>query len=92
MADRQSFEMTQADLDQIVQACRSVPMIMLQCGTLRSPQQNANAAWAELGRRMGFDYLTVRPDDRGLRFFTAVPIAVAEPAAHEPWPKSHAVA
>jgi len=43
-----------------------------------SPQENANAAWRELGKRMGFDYLTVEPNGRGNRFFSAIPIAKTE--------------
>jgi hypothetical protein len=38
-----------------------------------SPQECANDAWAELGHRMGFDHMTVQPDARGDRFFTALP-------------------
>lgn len=39
-----------------------------------SPQENANQAWAELGRRMGFDPMTVQPvEGKNTRFFTAVP-------------------
>lgn len=68
---RQNFEMTEADLAGILEACKSVPMIMLQCGTPRSPQENANAAWQALGDRMGFDHMTVRPTGAGDRFFSA---------------------
>ena len=70
---RIEYEMTQADLDKILNACKPVPMIALQCGMPRSPQENANAAWGELGRRMGFDHMTVEPTGKGNRFFSAVP-------------------
>ncbi len=67
------YEMTQAQLDKILEACRSVPLIALQCGMPRSPQERANDAWEELGNEMGFDHMTVAPTGRGDRFFTATP-------------------
>lgn len=65
--------MTQADLDSILEARRPVPMIMLQCGGGRSPQERANDAWKALGEKMGFDHMTVQPTGQGDRFFSAVP-------------------
>lgn len=73
MYPRTNYEMTEADLEKILDACKPVPMIMLQCGPGRSQQERANDAWAELGGRMGFDHMTVLPTGRGDRFFTAVP-------------------
>lgn len=69
------YEMTQADLDAILAACRPTPVMFLSGGTPMggSPQENANAAWRALGEHMGFDYMTVRPSSKGDRFFTAVP-------------------
>ena len=76
---RANYEMTQADLDKILDACSPQPMIMLQIpGLNRSPQERANDAWAELGSRMGFDHMTVKPGTGGDRFFTAVPSETAE--------------
>jgi hypothetical protein len=66
-----NFEMTQAQLDALISACRPVPLIALQCGMPRSQQEMANSAWAALGKDMGFDYNTVRPNGKGDRFFTA---------------------
>ena len=71
---RKDYEMTEKDLNTILEACKPVPMIMLQCGTPRSPQENANEAWRELGDRMGFDYMTVQPSGKGNRFFSAVSV------------------
>ena len=65
------FEMTQKQLDEIMDACKPVPMIALQCGTPNSPQVNANAAWKKLGQDLGFDHMTVRPNGKGDRFFSA---------------------
>ena len=70
---RTEYEMTQEDYDKIIKACSPVPMIMLHIGTPRSQQENANDAWAELGKRMGFDGMTVQPSSKGNLFFTAIP-------------------
>ena len=70
---RIAYEMTEKDYEQLLAACKPVPMIMLQCGTPPSPQQNANRAWRNLGEKMGFDYMSVRPSsDNNPRKFTAV--------------------
>lgn len=55
------YEMTQAQLDRILEACKPVPYIVVGGIPPSSPQENANAAWAELGREMGFEHMTVRP-------------------------------
>jgi hypothetical protein len=73
MYPRTQYEMTQDDLGKLLAAMRSVPMIMLQCGTPPSQQENANAAWARLGIQMGFDPMTVQPTGKGDKFFTAIP-------------------
>jgi len=66
--------MTEEDMQTLLDAMKPVPMIMLQCGTPPSQQENANRAWANLGRKMGFDGDTVQPvRGKGSRFFTAVP-------------------
>lgn len=70
---RQEYTMTQEDLDALLEACKNVPMIMLQCGTPPSPQENANRAWATLGEKMGFDGSTVQPTESNQLKFTAVP-------------------
>ena len=71
--ERKEYEMTQADLDKILDACKPVPYMVFGGIPPRSPQENANDAWAELGQRMGFDHMTVQPTGRGDRFFFAVP-------------------
>lgn len=73
MRPRTNYEMTQADLDAILDACKPIPMIMLHIGGFEiSQQERANDAWAALGKKMGFDYMTVQPGS-GDRFFTAIP-------------------
>jgi hypothetical protein len=71
---RKEFELTAAQYDKLIESCRSVPLIMLQCGMPRSAQQNANDAWCSLGRELGFDGMTVQPSTKGKLFFTAVPV------------------
>ncbi len=55
------YTMTEKQHAKIMEACKPVPMIMLQCGEPSSPQENANRAWESLGRELGFDSKTVRP-------------------------------
>jgi hypothetical protein len=73
MNPRVNYEMTQDDLDQIKKACKPVACMMIGGSTGPSQQENANNAWASLGKKMGFDSMTVRPSGKGMRFFTAVP-------------------
>jgi len=79
MYPRILYEITPDDLKKLLDAMKPVPMIMLHLGRPRSQQENANAAWAELGARMGFDAMTVQPaPGRGDLFFTAVPSETPE--------------
>ena len=75
MKERIEYEMTEEDLKELLDACKPVPMIMLQYGTPLSQQENANRAWKRLGEKMGFDAMTVSPSSsKGQRFFTAIPV------------------
>ena len=80
---RKEFEMSQSQLDAILEACRPRPVMSFSVGMPMGPsaQERANAAWCDLGREMGFDGVTVRPSGKGDRYFTA---EVAEPAAAAP--------
>jgi hypothetical protein len=71
----QDFEMTQKQLDEIINACKSTPVMYLSGGQpmFKTPQENANYAWEKLGGELGFDYMTARPNGKGNRFFTAEP-------------------
>jgi hypothetical protein len=77
---RKEFEMTQADLDNLLSAMKPVPLIAIHCGMPRSAQENANDAWKELGGRLGFDPMTVQPNGKGNRFFTAEEVVPPTPA------------
>lgn len=73
--------MTEADLEEILEACKPVTMILVGGHAPSSPQENANRAWAKLGAKMGFDSMTVEPSSGGMRFFTAVPSETEEQQA-----------
>jgi len=73
MYPRTNYEMTQDDMNALLDAMKSTPMIMLNCGSQRSVQEKANAAWARLGEKMGFDSDTAQPTGKGDRFFSAIP-------------------
>ena len=70
---RTSYEMTQEDMDKLLEASKPVPYILIGGREPDSPQENANRAWASLGEKMGFDSMTVSPSVKGSRFFTALP-------------------
>ena len=73
MNPRTNYEMTQEDLDRILEACKPVACMMIGGTTGSSQQENANRSWAVLGKKMGFDSMTVQPRNKGRRFFSAVP-------------------
>lgn len=66
------FEMTEKQLIEIMNACKPIPIMLLFGGN--SQQENANRAWEKLGEELGFDYRTVKPSEKGNRFFSAEPI------------------
>jgi len=74
MYPRTNYEMSEEDLNELLSACRPVPYILVGGFAPPSPQDNANAAWRRLGKKMGFDSETVQPiEGKGNRFFSAVP-------------------
>lgn len=73
MYPRTDYEMTQDDLDALLTAMKPVPYMIVGGRPPPSQQENANRAWEALGKKMGFDHMTVRSNNRGDRFFSAVP-------------------
>jgi len=66
--------MTEDDLKELLEACK--PTVCIRVGNYSppGPQENANRAWQALGKKYGFDYMTVQPiRGKGERFFSAVP-------------------
>lgn len=92
---RKRFEMTTEDHAKLIEASRPVPYMVIGGCEPRSPQENANAAWESLGRRMGFDYMTVEPiPGESQMAFTAEPTATSElelteDEKHEGWHIAH---
>jgi hypothetical protein len=76
---RTEFEMTPDDLDVILKASKPTVGIMVGGSFGPDPQENANAAWKALGKKMGFEWNTVQPiRGKGNRFFTAIPSETEE--------------
>jgi len=76
MYPRTNYEMTEEDLNRLLDSCKPTSVMFLSGGRAlgSSLQEKANRAWCELGKRMGFDFETVRPNvEKGQRFFSAVP-------------------
>lgn len=77
---RREYEMTEEQLTQLLDACKPVPYMVMGGVEPSSPQENANSAWAALGREMGFDGMSVKPvSGKGQRFFTAEAVEAVEP-------------
>lgn len=73
---RKEYEMTEEQLQEILNACKPTPVMYMSGGVpmFNTPQENANHAWKLLGEKMGFKHMTVRPNGKGDRFFTAEPV------------------
>lgn len=71
MNEIKEFEMSQQQLETLLDACSPVPMIAINVCTGLTRQERANNAWAVLGRDMGFNHMTAKPNGKGDRFFTA---------------------
>jgi hypothetical protein len=58
MSARREFEMSEDDLKQLLAACKPVTAMFLSGGTpmFGTPQENANRAWCDLGKRIGRPY------------------------------------
>ena len=66
------YKMTDEQRDIILDACRPVPLIAINCGMPPSQQSLANSAWQRLGKELGFEYMTVRPvSGKSDYYFTA---------------------
>ena len=69
---RKEFTMTQDQLNKLLDAYKPVPYMVIGGIPPRSPQENTNAAWATLGKELGFDAMTVKPVvGKGYKVFTA---------------------
>jgi hypothetical protein len=85
--ERQNYTMKQADYDGLIErisASRKTSGMFLSGGVpMSDPQQTANDAWCELGRRMGFDGMSVEAGASKLQF-SAIPATPEKIVAPEP--------
>jgi hypothetical protein len=68
---RKLFEMTDEQFEEIKKACQPVTYLVVGGMPPSSPQENANNAWAALGRELGFKHMTVKPEGSDQKRFTA---------------------
>lgn len=71
---RVEYEMTEEDFKQLAKLAGPWPAMFLSGGQsmFGDPQENANRAWASLGRKYGFEPMSVQPvRGKSQRFFTA---------------------
>jgi hypothetical protein len=71
---RREYELTDEEHAALLAAAKPTPAMWLSGGRpmFDSPQENANRAWADLGRKRGFDPWSVAPAaGKSDRFFTA---------------------
>ena len=69
---RHAYTLTSEQYDTLLAACRPVPYMVMGGMAPSSPQENANRAWQQLGRDMGFDWTTVQSGQTPKQF-SAVP-------------------
>jgi hypothetical protein len=87
MGKRREYELTDEQYARLMDACQPVPYMVIGGVVPPSPRENAEMAWRELGREMGFDGMTARPaPGKSGRFFTAEPVPEEEhPMMHDDW-------
>lgn len=77
------FEMTQAQIDDLLIAGALITVEERQSGLPWHIQERINAAWERLGISMGFNCKTARPTiGKGDRFFTAEETDFPEPQSY----------
>jgi hypothetical protein len=77
------FEMTQAQLDDLLSAGALITVEERESGLSCHIQERINAAWESLGISMGFNCKTARPTTgKGDRFFTAEETDFPEPQSY----------
>ena len=82
MYPRINYEMTEEDLTTLLEACKPTRVMMIGNYIPPSPQDNANDAWAILGKKMGFDFMTVQHiAGKSHKFFSAIPTETKEQLA-----------
>lgn len=73
---RQEYLLTQEEVNELLEACKPVPMIALQCGNPVSAQERANAAWEALGKKRGFVGSSAEPvQGKSMLYVSAIPVS-----------------
>lgn len=71
----QKYKMSEKQLKTLLDACKPTMCIKIGNYTPPTPQENANRAWAVLGKELGFKPMTVKPIQGGSqRQFMAEPV------------------
>ena len=70
---RRTYTLTAERYADLLAACRPVLYMVMGGMATSGPQENANRAWQQLGRDMGFDWTTVQAGQTPTQF-SAVPI------------------
>lgn len=85
-SERREYQLTHEELHNLLTASNPRPAKLIPgAPPPLSAQERANIAWAALGRKHGFDPLTVEPAlGKGMDFFTAVPISAVPLSANSP--------
>ena len=69
---RKEFEMDDKQFKRIIDASKPTSYLVIGGAVPRTPQENANAAWAALGKELGFEPLTVKMiEGKETKIFTA---------------------
>lgn len=82
---RKEYGLTEEQYLKLLAASKPTPVMFLPGGKSMFPstQENANAAWCELGEELGFDGMTVRPlSGKSGKSFTAETTEKGERVGH----------
>ena len=58
---RKEFCLNEDQFNRLMEACRPTPYMIIGGVMPRSPQENANEAWAVLGKELGFEPMSAQP-------------------------------
>ena len=71
---KQEFKMTEEQKQMILNASKPVTYMVFGGAEPSSPQENANRAWSNLAKEIGFDLFSVEPSPKGDEYFLATPV------------------
>lgn len=69
------YKLTKAELKNLINASEEIDYIVIGETKPRTPYERSIALWAEIGKRKGFDYTSVKPIfGKSEKYFDAVEI------------------